>query len=142
MSWGVSAPTRPTCSRSFLPPSGTPGIETPCSKQEILLRAHDCFTNSLFLVCVSLRLLVLREPIFYRGESVVHVRCIGLLRLNILKAVIPVPTMDGICSPGGEALRSHQVPGRNHNCHRSQHCRAWSFRPPECLAGRNLQYDQ
>ncbi len=133
-------PTRLTCSRSSLLPSGTPDIEAPFGKQGIFSRAHD-LTNFIFS---SVRVSPTMVPL---GANLVSAcvgflrRCKEPLRLNLLKAIIPVPRMDDIRSPRGEALRPHRIASKNHTCHGGPYCRAWCFRPAVCLAGRDPQCD-
>ena len=128
-------PTKPTYSLFSRPPSGTPGIATMCGKQGIPSRTHDHFSNLFF----SVRVLPTVVPLGAHQVSacvVSHVRCndpLRLIRLN-LKAVLPVPGMDDICSPRGEALRSHRIATRDQRYYGGPRHRAWSFRSAKCMA--------
>jgi hypothetical protein len=137
----ASVPTKPAYSLFSRPLLGTPGIATICGKKDIPPRTHDHLTNNFFPAFVSRRLLFHWEPIRCRRASVSYVRCEDILRLNlnILKAIIPVPGMDYICSPRGEALRPHRIASRDHNYYRGPRHRARSFRSAERLAGCDLR---
>jgi hypothetical protein len=136
---------RQTYSQSSLPLSETQGIEVPFSKIGLFSHAsegpHGILFHFIFQSCLSDQCSIGGPSCIGVGFFLRSLSCIERSELFIIKATLPVPRMDNICSPGGEAVCSHQGASGHHRCHRGPHCRAWGLRPTEYLAARHLRSD-